>query len=439
MLRNGVIHTLDPQASVAEAMAVQGGAIVAVGSNAEIAHAVGAKTAVVDLGGRAVIPGINDGHIHAVWLGAFWPDLLLESAGRQVTPLRSADDRRRALIKAFGLMASLGITSYTEPGIGPGEDGGPTGCFGTSVLETYLDIAASAQQTARVTLLRLYGVLDGPSRFEDVKRGLAVDAPRTDPRWLAIPGVKIFADGIPPMRSAWLRTPYLDGSYGALLTGEGDDGQRLAEFSGMVELAHRRGLQVAVHATGDRTIEEFIGIVERLGGAGDLRHYIIHGDLIDAAQLQRMKQLGIGIAVQPLVAGLAKPWMAQALPPELTKDAFPLHLMLDADLNAILSSDAPVASPDWRKSLAAAAQQLEDQGVRVGRDELTRLLAMYTRVPAVQDGALDWKGTIEVGKVADLCVLDADPYVVGAAGMADVAIAMTIVDGRIVYRGAGPH
>lgn len=434
VLRNGIVHTLDAGATIVEAVAVRRGEIVALGTSADMAAHAGPQTTLIELDGRSLIPGINDGHLHAAWLGASWPNLLLESSSFHTAPLRTGADRRRALTRAWRLLASLGITSYTEPGIGPGEDAGETGCFGTSVLETYLELAGTGPQTARVTLLRLFGRLDGPSRFADFARGMTAGVPPADSRWLAVRGVKIFADGIPPVRSAWLRTPYLDGSFGALLTGDGDAAQRLAEFAAMVELAHSNGLQIGVHATGDRTIEEFIAIVARLGGAAGLRHYIIHGDMIDATQLSRMAQLGIGIALQPLVAGLARPWMAEAVPAEAIKAAFPLHLMLNDGLQAILSSDAPVASPDWRKSIAAMAQHCECHGLPVGRPELTKLLRMYTSGPAAQDGALDWKGTLETGKAADFCVLAADPYAAGARGLPGIEVDMTIVDGRVVFR-----
>lgn len=125
--------------------------------------------------------------------------------------------------------------------------------------------------------------------------------------------------------------------------------------------------------------------------------------------------------------------MAQAVGPATAARAWPLHLMLAKGMRVVLSSDAPVTSPDWRRSIASAASQLEAQGVAVGGEILTELLRMYTAIPADQDGALDWKGTIEVGKVADLCVLDRDPYMTGARNFSDIEVDLTIVDGRTVF------
>lgn len=435
ILRGGPVITLDATNTVAEALAISGGEIIAVGNAAEISALKEPTTRIIELDGRAVLPGINDAHLHGSWLGARWPSLFFGGgdSGHGGRLIESAEERRAALAKTWALLAAHGITSYTEPGIGPGEDHGETGCFGTSMLDTYVQLAGTPAQTARVTMLRLFGLLDGASTFADMRAGLTIPAPDTDPRWLAIPGVKIFADGIPPMHSAWTRTAYPKGGHGGLMTGTGNEAERLAEFTAMVELAHGMDLQIGVHATGDRTIEEFVRIVERLGGAGERRHYLIHVDLVSGEQLRRMTAVGIGLALQPLIADHTSGWLAGAVSPETAASAWPIHLMLDESLRAVLSSDAPIASFDWRRIIASAAGLLGQRGVTVGEAELTRLLRMYTSIPAEQDGAEHWKGTLEIGKVGDLCVLSVDPYSVGAANLPETDIDLTIVDGRVVF------
>ena len=61
---------------------------------------------------------------------------------------------------------------------------------------------------------------------------------------------------------------------------------------------------------------------------------------------------------------------------------------------------------------------------------------MYTAIPAIQDGAADWKGTLEVGKVADICVLEHDPLAIGASALPNIEVDMTMVGGRIVHERA---
>jgi hypothetical protein len=108
------------------------------------------------------------------------------------------------------------ITSYTEPGLGPG---GATTLFGglsTDSWTAYADLAASGELQARVSVLLLPAPMGGSAN--DVRAGPAeLRRPESaDPRLLRAIGVKIFADGVPPNRTAWVNGPYADGGHGAL-------------------------------------------------------------------------------------------------------------------------------------------------------------------------------------------------------------------------------
>lgn len=428
LLRGGPIRTMGETAPEARALAAVDGTIVAVDDEAEALR--DEHTHVIELDRRAAIPGINDAHLHAAWLGARWPRLFFgEGADSQHDgPLaRTEDDRRRALLQAWSLLAELGITSYTEPGIGPGEDDGETGCFGSDMLETYLQLHREREQKSRVTLLRLFGTLDGTSDLEDVLAGIHSPVPETDERWLQIPGVKIFGDGIPPMRTAWLRTPYVDGSSGAPLP-QGPSGPAEA-LCAMIRAAHARGLQVAVHATGDRTIDALTTAIERAGGAPENRpHCAVHADLALGDLPARMRDAGIAAAIQPVIARETRTWAATTLGAGRAKDAWPLARLLEAGTVTTITSDAPITTPDWRIALDAGAEMIGDEIP----DARSRLLDCVTRAPAIQDGAADWKGSLEVGKVLDVCVLDDDP-VASRKAFTDLTVEMTITDGRVVF------
>ncbi|MEF2978638.1 amidohydrolase [Subtercola sp. YIM 133946] len=483
VLHGGTVYSFDdptPGAAGtrAEAIACRAGTIVALGTSRQVLALAGPATQVIDLAGSTVIPGINDAHLHGAWLGARWPSLFFgdESTAPTGRLLSNATERAAALQRSWALLSSLGITSYTEPGIGPGEDDGETGCFGSAMLDSYLELAGSAQQTVRVTLLRLFGLLDGPSTLDGFRAGLDVPTPPTDSRWLAIPGVKIFADGIPPMHGAWTTTPYPDGSTGALMTEGGAEfgsesnaeASRLAAFTRMIELADSRGLQIAVHATGDRTIDAFLTAIERRRAAGAASrdghrdaghpagraasrageaagdaaraagpHYVVHGDLVTPAQIARLARLGMGLDVQPLIAAHTRDWLSERVSPQVAAAAWPLADLLESSVATSLTSDAPIATPDWRQTIAAAAALLESRGVAVTREHRARFVQMYTSVPAAQDGAAGWKGTLAPGMAADLCVLTADPLETEPADLPAVEIELTVVDGRIVYTRAG--
>ena len=437
VLVGGTVVTMDGEGSIADAVAVRDGTIVYVGHSEEAQRHVGSGARIIDLAGKAVIPGINDSHLHATWLGAMWPHTLMGGDGPQGAGIRlqTRPERKAAIRRAGALLASMGITSYTEPGLGPGEDGGVTGCFGSDVLSAYAELANEGGLTSRVTVLNLFGELDGASSLEEYRRGLQEWPDYAgDNRWLRVAGVKIFADGIPPMRNAWTHHCYHDGSEGALLVDAVQPGGRAEAFRQMVLAAHEAGHQIGVHATGDRSIELFLDVVEEaaLGGQSDLRHYVIHGDLVSARDLSRIKALGAGINMQPGIAVATAPILAEALTYDVAAAAWPLSSALSSGVRLCLSSDAPVLSPDWRQGIAAAARWIGTEADS-GTALTEQLLRGYTTNPAWQDRADGWKGSLEVGKVADMCVLDSNPLDVIPSRLPEVSVEMTLVDGRIVY------
>ena len=451
VLRGGTVHVLDAAGGRAEAVAVSDGRIVAVGSDAEIEGRIGPGTRVVELAGRAVIPGINDSHLHGAWLGARWPHTLFGAADPEAAAqlsgalVTSREERRDAILRAGRMLSELGITSYTEPGIGPGEDDGETGCFASDVLEAYRELAAEGALRQRVTMLALYGVLDGPSSLETVLAGIAERAAaqqEPDPRWLNVPGVKLFGDLIPLTRQAWTERGYDDGSHGTLLVEGGSLEERAENLAAMVRAAHLAGLQIGVHATGDRTIGLVLDAIARAEArpgapsARELGHSVIHGDLATGAQVRRMAELGVWMNAQSGIAVLTSDWLAGVMGPEAAAEAWRFEAALDAGV-LVLSSDAPVLGFDWRRGIADADARIVSAG-GAGDEESARrrlhgLLRAYTAVPAQQDRASSWKGTIEAGKAADLVVLARDPYEAGAAGLPGVGVELTVLDGRVVF------
>lgn len=475
VLRGGVVHTLDADGSTGQAIAVRHGRVLRVGSDAEIAETIVRGTRVIDLDGRAVIPGINDSHLHAAWLGALWPHTVFGSPGAVGVGVDGADaadaggaggvsdgaapltadpaadphdtsgaapllttreQRRAAILRAGRLLASLGITSYTEPGLGPGEDGGATGCFGQDVFEAYAELEAERSLTARVTVLGLFGVLDGPSTLHDVLAGLpALRQETARPSRLRVAGIKIFADGIPPMHQAWTHRRYPDGTQGGLLVEGADPEERAAALRRMIREANRLGLQVGVHATGDRTIDTVVEAVEEALAQTrtDLGHYVIHGDLVGADALARMARLGMGLNVQPGIAAHTASWVAAVLGDEVAASAWPIRAAWEAGVPVSLSSDAPILAPDWRQGIADADAWIGAPAPGGERDRMLALLHAYTTVPARQDGAAAWKGSLEPLKAADLCVLEADPLTLAPTELPAVGVDLTVVDGDVVF------
>ncbi|RFS82518.1 metal-dependent hydrolase [Actinomadura spongiicola] len=449
VLTGGRVHTVDARDRVAEAVAVRGGRIARVGGAEEIAPLVGAGTRVVRLDGRSVLPGINDSHLHGMWLGSMWPNLLMDqlagSGGHTHEPpaaptrLETSEDRRRALLRTADLLASFGITSYTEPGLGPGEDDGATGCFGSAALWDYAELAAEGRLKARVTALLLFGELDGRSSAKDLLAGLRDFVPPADvPGRFRVAGVKIFADGIPPMRNAWTDRPYTDGSHGALLVDGDTDAERERALRTMIDAAHDAGHQIGVHATGDATTrvvaDAFAAALAR--DERDARHYVIHGDLLSPRTLTVLAAARIGVNTQAGIPVATEPMLVDALGEDALRDAWPTRDALDAGVPLCLSSDAPVLTPDWRAGVAAAVTRRGlDGSVRGAAQRLAvaEALRAYTITPAWQDGAEKEKGSVEPGKVADLCVLDGALDDVEPEALPSVPVRMTVLDGEVVY------
>ncbi|GAB3806364.1 hypothetical protein GCM10028798_29130 [Humibacter antri] len=438
VLRGGRVHVLDAADSRGEAIAVRSGRIVAVGTSAGLEALTGPRTTVVELDGRSVLPGINDSHLHASWLGALWPRTVFGGGEPDDGPLVTTDaERRAALLRAGDLLASLGITSYTEPGIGPGEDAGTTGSFGSAVLDAYRRLDSDGLLRARVNLLLLFGLVDGASRASDILAGIRhTDVSTPDPERFRIAGVKVFGDGIPPMRNAYIHSCYVDGSHGALLLEGADEAQQEADLRAVIRAAHRAGLQVAVHATGDRTIDLVIDAVREAKAEhpADLRHYLVHADMLSASSTAALAELGMGATVQAGIAAFTGEWADAAFPAGVGAPSWPFRALLQNGVNATLSSDAPVLSPDWRTEIAAADRLLGPADD--ARARMHELLRRYTAVPAWQDGAESWKGTLERGKVADLAVLSGDPDDVGPAGLPDLAVELTYLGGEVVFDAA---
>jgi predicted amidohydrolase YtcJ len=434
VLVNGSVITVDEAATIARAVAVHDGRIAAVGTANEIRALAGERTRVIDLAGGAVLPGINDSHLHGAMLGAYWPGLWMDGLTKGEMPvpreLGTLADRRAALERAWQVLLPLGITSYTEPGLGPGADGQHGGSCGAATLTAYAEAEAAGELPIRVNVLLLFGELDGPGEPADLERGLKeLTLPEADPHWLRVAGVKLFADGIPPMRTAWMSEPYTGGGHGELIIDGPDDATRLRKLHAMIDHAHQAGHQVGVHATGSAAVEATVSALKNK----DHRHYVIHGDCVSAATLRMMAGSNIGLNTQPSLCEATAHLLEEAIGADRTAEAFPMRTALDTGVRLCLSSDAPVMAPDWRQGIAAAAG-------REGHHRITVMEAIrgYTIEPARQDHAEDWKGSIEVGKVADLCVLAADPLKMPAKDIPGIDVTMTIIDGRIRYRRGGP-
>jgi predicted amidohydrolase YtcJ len=358
-------------------------------------------------------------------------------------PPLGRQERTDAIRSTLATLARLGITSYTEPGLGPGGDGIMRGALGSQTLDVYRRLLADGELTARVGVLLLpTGMASTAEEFARTLDALDASGERggTDPRRLAVHGVKIFADGIVPNRTAWMHEPYLGGGCGSLCVGGETDAERVAEIGAMIRHAHTAGHQVGVHVTGDRagdTVAEAFAEAVTGHPRPDARHYVIHGDFLTPHSMKLLAEHGLGANMNPTIKWTVADMEEEFVGAERAAYAWPYRDALDAGVRVASGSDAPVTHPDWRQGVATMVLRESKAAGRVSGPEqrigLAEALRTYTIDAAWQDFADDWKGSLEPGKAADLCVLDGDLLAADPHDIPDMPVVMTVMDGRVVH------
>ncbi|MEH0416481.1 amidohydrolase [Streptomyces sp. B21-083] len=355
-------------------------------------------------------------------------------------PSPTVAERRRAIQGVVRELHSRGITSYTEPGLGPGGAGTFFGGLSTDNWTAYAELAAEGELDARISVLLLPAPMGGSA--DDVRKGLAeLRRPESaDPRLLNAIGVKIFADGVPPNRTAWMNDPYPEGGHGALCVHGSTPALQVDELREMIRVAHEAGFQLGVHVTGDRAIDTVVDAfldAETAAPRADARHYVIHGDFIGPDSLAKLAAHGYGVNMNPAIKWTISDLMDEVVGPARSAYQWPVRSAIEAGVRVCASSDAPITRPDWRQGVAAMLlRESKASGRPSGPEQcvtLAEALRAYTATPAWQDFADDWKGTIEPGSVADLCVLDRPLLGLDPHDITGVEVDLTVFDGRVVF------
>jgi predicted amidohydrolase YtcJ len=361
----------------------------------------------------------------------------------KAVPLFTKEELREACLTAMKEMNKNGITSYTEAALGPGGDTYNGGVLGEKVIEVYKDLYHEDKLTARISILLLFGEY-GAGDYESLKNGVETyDWPEGyDPKWLRFPGIKIFADGIPPTKTAWMWDEYIGGGYGSLTIPGATDEEKVEELTKMIVYGHSMGFQVPVHATGDRAISTVVDAYEeamRQYPSFDRRHYVIHGDFISPEDCSRLASMGFGVNMQPYIQTIIADIEPFVVGPERAAYEWPFKTALDAGIPLTFSSDLGVTYPNWRQGVQSAITREGVSGVVSGYDEIIgrkEAIRAYTINGAWQDFMENEKGSIEPGKLADFCVLDRDIMTAEAHTIGNINVVMTIVGGKIVYDAA---
>jgi predicted amidohydrolase YtcJ len=412
VFRNANVVTMDPSRPAAEAVAIAGDTITAVGSEAEVMAGIAPGARIIDVGGRVLLPGFNDAHCHRI-------------GDREVAGYASADE-------AIDEALAAGWTSISE----------------LFVNAERLDELRSMDEAGRLRL-RVNAYL--PVNYANDRFGtwFADYQPRQvfSPH-LRIGGVKIFAD------SAWtpemyMTDPHTDSGH------RGDVYWSPEEFTDMVRQLHDAGWQLATHTAGDAAHDMVLDAYEAvLAGASnvDHRHRIEHLMTVRDDQVRRIAELAI-------LASFQLTWFT----PDTT-----------ADVVGTLDEARLPWVGRWRDLLAAGVVAVAstdhpwdylDEGHRIGGRAMAALQVAATRSAAPGDAPEAWqasqaitveqgldlmtragayatfeddrKGSIAVGKLADLVILSDDPRTTPPAALGGIDALMTMVGGRVEHRAAG--
>lgn len=342
----------------------------------------------------------------------------------------------QALLVAQEYLHSLGITAWQDAILGDY-------AAVDDPSSVYVRAAESGTLTARVR-----GALwwERDHGLEQVRT--LVERRRLLEREGFVPGaVKVMQDGIAENYTAGMTAPYLDGC-GCVTGNRGLSFVDPALLAQAVAALEREGFQVHFHAIGDRAVREALDAVEHArttNRAHDLRHHIAHVQVVHPDDRPRFARLGVAATVQPLWAAYDEQMTDMTLPylgPDRAAWQYPFGDLSRAGAHLAAGSDWPVSSPNPLAGIHVAVNRaLRGVPGRAGSEPflpeqaitLERAFAAYTS-GAAHVNHLDDTGTLAPGRLADLTVLDRDPFLGEAGDVGAAKVVATYVGGNPVFR-----
>jgi predicted amidohydrolase YtcJ len=338
----------------------------------------------------------------------------------KVLPQPTEQEARTMLDRALATMASVGLTSAHDAGIGVGQD------------RLYRDYADHGKLTARI-----YAMIGGTGAdFDQLAKNGPLNGYGHD--MYALRAVKLYADGALGSRGAALLAPYTDDphSHGLLFHSN-------AEIDAMIAKAMRKGYQVNVHAIGDAGNRQILDAFAKeipLHHAQALRNRIEHAQVVTLADIPRFKSIGIIPSMQPTHATSDKNMAEQRIGPERMKGAYAWRTFLAQGSRIACGSDFPVEAPNPFFGIHAAVTRQDADGnpiagwypeQEMSLKEAFRCFTLDAAYAGHQENRL---GSLERGKYADFIVVDRDLFKISPYDIHKTIVLETWVGGRRVYR-----
>ncbi len=342
----------------------------------------------------------------------------------RIIPNQTKESDEQALKLALRQCFKYGITGFHQAGSGMKD------------INLYKEFAERGELK-----LRLYVMLNG--RDQELldtyfKNGIEEDLYDNQ---LTVRSVKLYADGALGSRGAWLLEEYSDAP-GV----HGHNVMPMDDIESITAAAYKAGFQVCVHAIGDRANREVLDIYERTfnlypeGAPKEPRFRIEHAQHFHPDDIPRFAEMGVIPAMQAIHMSSDRPWAIDRLGQQRIEwGAYMWQTLLQSGAHIVNGTDAPVEPITPLASFYASVSRRTLAGNPEGgyepAEKMTREQALrsYTLDAAFAAFREDRKGSLEVGKWADLTVLDKDIMTIPEEQILDTEVAMTVIGGEIVY------
>lgn len=374
-----------------------------------------------------------------------------EAAGTHLimkhVPQWSDKELRDCILEIQGILNANGYTSYTESTLGPANDQRESGRAGSRGIHIYKQLEDEGLLTCRVSI-GFYTGENGRQSAERMEQQLdSFPFPSLEhPEWLQMKMCKLFCDGVHVSHTAWMLDDYPDtpGDHGrSVLGGEGaSDEEQVQALKELILVATRHGYQVGVHTVGDRAIDAvidaFINAYQEYPERQGLRHYLIHAEaLCRDSQIEKAARYHLGISAQPgMGADMLEPTLSFL--GEQYENAWGMARLLKAGVPVAGGNDAIYGPyPRWQDAVEfCVTRACRTSGAMIAPEERITVwdaLRLFTVNAAYQEHRETITGSLEIGKAADLVILDRDIFSVTSQQIGSTQVLLTMIQGKTVF------